>query len=144
MIAVNAAINGRSSTNPKSSARSTVEERPFRAASDAPPSTLSSLSESRDLAFAGDEHERGREFSPRTPLGDVRGENASPRHEKAQADTRSFDSAARTASGSVGFAQDDNEGERTIGSAQDDSVGEGSDVDIFRAFVKAGRRHREN
>jgi predicted helicase len=62
---------------------------------------------------------------------------------EAHANTRSFDSAVRTASGSGGSAQDDSGKATANVSAQDDRAGRIRDADVFRAFVKAGQRLAE-
>ena len=111
----NAAINGRSSTNTQSS----------------------------------DE-----KFSAQISAAKVGGENASTRSSQNDTGPRSFDSGNRFASESVSSAQDDTGGvvngsaqdDRNVVSgaaAQDDRTGEMRDVDVFRAFVKAGQRLAE-
>ena len=84
--------------------------------------------ESKDPVPAGTQHWPSEEFSARTH-GST-GENSPPSRSKLQARTRSFDSAARTESGSGHSAQDDNGGEM-------------SNLDAFRALAKAGKRLAE-
>jgi len=74
--------------------------------------------ESKDPVSPDTQQRPREEFSARTPS-----ENSPRRRLKSQADTRSFDSAARVASDSGRSAQDDR--------------------DIFRAFVEAGQRLAE-
>jgi len=88
-------------------------------------SPANDLAESRDLVFADAEHGRGGEFPARTSSARVRGKNAS--ESQAEADSRSFDSAIRLASESAH-------------SAQDDRAAVMSELDVFRAFVQAGKR----
>ena len=78
---------------------------------------------SRDLVLADAQHGRREEFSARTRSGGGSDENASMRPPNAHTSARSFDSAVRTASGSDGSAQDDEE--------------------VFWAFVRAGQRLAE-
>jgi predicted helicase len=75
--------------------------------------------ESRDPVSAGVQHGRREESSQRASSGQVRSTNASQSQGKTQARTGSFDSA------------------------QDDKIGVVADLDIFRAFVKAGQRLAE-
>jgi hypothetical protein len=64
------------------------------------------------------QHKREKESSARTAGGEVRGKNASTRHEKAHANSRSFDSATRFASESGSSAQDDNVKKNGKGAAE--------------------------
>ena len=57
--------------------------------------------------LAADQHGPEKESSARNSSGERRGKNSRTRLVGAQANTRSFDFAARTASGSTDFAQDD-------------------------------------
>lgn len=69
-------------------------------------------------------------------------ENSSTRPAKTHPSARSFDSGSRFASESVSAAQDYT---NLVGdsSAQDDGVGKIRNLDVFRAFVKAGERLAE-
>jgi predicted helicase len=68
----------------------------------------------------------------------VHGKNASQGHAKLKANTGSFDSVNGLASESAHSAQDDR-----VELAQDDRAGVGSNLDIFRAFARAGKRLAE-
>ena len=80
--------------------------------------------------LAGVQHTREEEFSAQHSVAKVMGKNASTRSSENDASTRSFDSV-------TGRASAPNH------SAQDDRAGEMLDVDVFRAFVKAGERLAE-
>jgi len=80
------------------------------------------------------QQEPGKEFSAGASSGGARGENSSPQRSTAPGNTGSFDSAARVASDSGRSAQDDN----VKGGAELTS-----DLDVFRAFVRAGQRLAE-
>jgi predicted helicase len=73
--------------------------------------------ESKDPVPADAQHRPSEEFSARTH--ESSGENSPPSQSKTQASTRSFDSA------------------------QDDNGGEMSNLDVFRAFARAGQRLAE-
>jgi predicted helicase len=85
--------------------------------------------ESRDPAPADTQPRPEKEFSVRSSSGSVHSKNSSIRRLAAQAGTGSFDSAKGFASESLHSAQDDKKN--------------GSDLDAFRAFVKAGQRLAE-
>ena len=85
--------------------------------------------ESRDPLPAGSLQRPEKEFSAETSSGEGRDKNSPLRRLAAQADTGSFDSAKRFASESLHSAQDDKK--------------KGNELDVFRAFVKAGQHLAE-
>jgi len=99
--------------------------------------------ESKDPVVAGTQQGRGKEFSARTSSSEVRGENSPLRRVSPQAGAGSFDSAKGLASESLHSAQDDRMG-RTAQDGNVKGVCEGAtDLDVFRAFVRAGQRLAE-
>jgi SAM-dependent methyltransferase len=89
------------------------ERQAWQVAEFAPSPALSSRAEPRDPMSAGAQQGPGEEFSVQSL---IRGENSLKGRSSLHSDTGSFDSAARTASGSHRSTQDD----RVRGGAQDD------------------------
>src|SRR5208337_3089082 len=89
--------------------------------------------ESRDPDSISSRQEPKRKFAPQTACVEVRGEDSPLRRSITHADTGSFDSAKGFASEPPRSAQDDN----VKGVSE-----RASDLDVFRAFFRAGRRRQ--